>query len=168
MGLYPTGVVPEGLRDFVREDSPWEDPYGHRAESAAEVALHELSGGFAQELLELVGRYVWHYGDGRGGYLLEVVQQSILEAAEDLGFDVKNPMKSDGSSSARSARPKRRQFTMNERLAIFKADGYACVECGTDENLQVDHIVALANGGGDERENLRTLCQSCNSRKGAR
>lgn len=32
----------------------------------------------------------------------------------------------------------------------------------------VDHIVALANGGTNERSNLRVICNRCNSRKGAR
>lgn len=35
-------------------------------------------------------------------------------------------------------------------------------------HLTVDHHVPIALGGGNDRDNLRVLCRSCNSRKGAR
>ena len=35
-------------------------------------------------------------------------------------------------------------------------------------DITIDHILARANGGSDEVENLQTLCRPCNSRKGAR
>src|SRR5215813_4489301 len=31
--------------------------------------------------------------------------------------------------------------------------------------LSLDHIVALADGGANERENIRAICRSCNSKK---
>jgi 5-methylcytosine-specific restriction endonuclease McrA len=34
--------------------------------------------------------------------------------------------------------------------------------------MTVEHVVALANGGTNEPENLRTAHRSCNSSKGAR
>ena len=41
-----------------------------------------------------------------------------------------------------------------------------CRECGTTEDLEVDHIVPTSRGGGDERENLQTLCRQHNAEKG--
>ncbi|MFK0282572.1 HNH endonuclease [Streptomyces sp. NPDC090499] len=35
-------------------------------------------------------------------------------------------------------------------------------------DLTVDHIIPLAKGGTHHRENLRVLCRSCNSRRGAK
>lgn len=40
-----------------------------------------------------------------------------------------------------------------------------CQCCKTTDNLAVDHIVALVNGGSDSIENLQILCRSCNSSK---
>ncbi len=34
--------------------------------------------------------------------------------------------------------------------------------------LSVDHIIARANGGSNERANLRVLCIPCNTRKGVK
>lgn len=35
-----------------------------------------------------------------------------------------------------------------------------------DENLEVEHIIAIANGGTNEIENIQLMCQNCNRRKG--
>jgi 5-methylcytosine-specific restriction endonuclease McrA len=41
-----------------------------------------------------------------------------------------------------------------------------CYNCGTKENLSIDHIVPLSKGGRHSIGNLQTLCRSCNSSKG--
>jgi hypothetical protein len=41
-----------------------------------------------------------------------------------------------------------------------------CMVCGNTENLTVDHVIPLAEGGKDDFSNLRTLCRNCNFRKG--
>ncbi|MFE2605759.1 HNH endonuclease [Streptomyces mirabilis] len=35
-------------------------------------------------------------------------------------------------------------------------------------DLTVDHVIPLAAGGTNRRENLRVLCRSCNSRRGSK
>lgn len=55
-----------------------------------------------------------------------------------------------------------------DRQAIFKADGYRCVYCGSVKNLTLDHIVPLAKGGADIQENMVTACRHCNASKGAK
>lgn len=43
-----------------------------------------------------------------------------------------------------------------------------CALCRSRENLALDHVVPQALGGTDDPSNLRVLCGSCNSIKGAR
>jgi hypothetical protein len=54
------------------------------------------------------------------------------------------------------------------RRAVFERDGYQCVKCGDRYKIACDHIHPYSKGGADTLENLRVLCKSCNSRKGAR
>lgn len=52
------------------------------------------------------------------------------------------------------------------RNEIFKRDGFKCVACGATQDLAVDHVIPFSKGGTSTKDNLRTLCKSCNSKKG--
>jgi hypothetical protein len=60
------------------------------------------------------------------------------------------------------------QYGDGQRERIYERDGYRCVECGETDDLTLDHIHPRSRGGSDRDPNLRTLCRSCNSSKGAR
>ncbi len=62
--------------------------------------------------------------------------------------------------------PKPRSISKGKRCRVWERDGGACVKCGSQQGLQVDHIVPVARGGGCEEENLRLLCSHCNLREG--
>ena len=66
-------------------------------------------------------------------------------------------------------RPKR-ELSAKRRFGILKRDGFRCHYCGRSvqqgATLHVDHITALARGGGNEDGNLVTACQDCNLGKG--
>lgn len=56
------------------------------------------------------------------------------------------------------------------RFDVFHRDGFTCRYCGQKPPnvvLEVDHVVAVASGGGDELENLITACFDCNRGKSA-
>lgn len=66
---------------------------------------------------------------------------------------------------------KRKGISKKVRFEIFKRDGFSCQYCGATPPkviLHVDHIVAVAEGGGNEMDNLVTACEPCNLGKGAR
>lgn len=50
------------------------------------------------------------------------------------------------------------------RLVILQRDGYECYYCGQDANT-VDHLIPVAKGGSDDRENLVAACKRCNFSK---
>ena len=61
---------------------------------------------------------------------------------------------------------KRKHIPKAVREAVFKRDNYRCVNCGSTQNLEIDHKESLANGGTNHISNLQTHCQDCNRRKG--
>ena len=61
----------------------------------------------------------------------------------------------------------RRTLPKATREFIFKRDGYTCLHCKGTTDLSIDHIMPVVHGGGDELENLQTLCRVCNSKKGS-
>lgn len=59
-------------------------------------------------------------------------------------------------------------ITKAQRQRILDRDGNKCVECGVTKSLSIDHIIPVSKGGDSSDENLRTLCKTCNSKKGNR
>ncbi|HEY7823513.1 MAG TPA: HNH endonuclease [Acidimicrobiia bacterium] len=95
-------------------------------------------------------RWIWQWGDGYGGWVKDV----IVSQVESIGLPWEEPR----TPSANSIR----------REHILMRDGYACVNCSWDEQLQIDHIHPRSKGGGDEEENLQVLCGPCNRSKRAK
>jgi len=61
--------------------------------------------------------------------------------------------------------------TRDDLRAILKLQHHICVYCPADlrkEKRHVDHIVPLALGGTNGKENLQYLCAPCNLSKGAK
>lgn len=54
------------------------------------------------------------------------------------------------------------------RHEVFRRDGRQCVDCGSRENLQLDHIIPWSEGGANTVGNLELRCATCNRRKGNR
>lgn len=51
------------------------------------------------------------------------------------------------------------------RKRVFDRWGHKCCNCGTTENLRLDHIVAVKVGGNDIESNLCVLCVQCHYKK---
>lgn len=61
----------------------------------------------------------------------------------------------------------RRQRIPNEiKTLVWQRDGGRCVECGSQEELEFDHIIPVSMGGSNTYRNLQLLCSPCNKRKG--
>ncbi len=54
------------------------------------------------------------------------------------------------------------------RSIVLERDGHACTYCGSDKQLEGDHIVPLCRGGSNAFVNLAAACRPCNLSKGSR
>jgi hypothetical protein len=85
-----------------------------------------------------------------------------------------DPSRKGYASGSKVARRQRMRDAGGEKIDaktrafVMKRDGGMCRLCSSRDDLTLDHILAISNGGTHAPENLRVLCRSCNSRKGAR
>ncbi|WP_186215928.1 HNH endonuclease [Burkholderia gladioli] len=57
--------------------------------------------------------------------------------------------------------------TPEDILKLLMLQKGLCIYCKSDisKKYEIDHIMPLAKGGGDDKYNLQLLCKPCNSRK---
>jgi len=61
-----------------------------------------------------------------------------------------------------------RYISPKVKIAVWRRDSGKCVECGTKEKLEYDHIIPLSKGGSNTARNIQLLCEKCNRQKGAK
>ncbi len=63
-------------------------------------------------------------------------------------------------------RGRRERLPDEVRIAVWRRDYGRCVRCGSDAELQFDHVIPFARGGSNAVENIQILCGPCNRTKG--
>ncbi len=58
-------------------------------------------------------------------------------------------------------------FTREDWQEIIYKYGHRCLCCGTQDDLQPDHVVPLSVGGPNVKDNIQPLCSKCNRQKQA-
>ena len=59
----------------------------------------------------------------------------------------------------------KRRVSDNKKDKVKERDGGCCLVCSSRKQLEVDHRIALMNGGDNSMENLGTLCDDCHNEK---
>jgi hypothetical protein len=54
------------------------------------------------------------------------------------------------------------------RHEVWRRDGGKCVNCGSQENLEFDHIIPISKGGANTSRNLQLFCEPCNRKKSSK
>lgn len=76
-----------------------------------------------------------------------------------------NPDKRREHDRHRRARKANAIIEPVDEAAVYELCNRTCLYCGATEDLTLDHIVALANGGAHSEDNLVVACRKCNSSK---
>jgi 5-methylcytosine-specific restriction endonuclease McrA len=80
----------------------------------------------------------------------------------------------EGASGPQSKRKKSNRVGIGPKIRheIFLRDCFTCQQCGASPRknqsvaIEVDHIMPVSKGGTNDKTNLQTLCDVCNSGKG--
>jgi 5-methylcytosine-specific restriction endonuclease McrA len=67
-------------------------------------------------------------------------------------------------ATGRSAR--RETIPDDVKIFVWRRDERKCVKCGSEENLEFDHIIPISKGGSNTARNIQILCEHCNREKG--
>ena len=49
------------------------------------------------------------------------------------------------------------------RKAVYARDHYRCALCDSNRGIQIHHVIKRSQGGGDQPDNLITLCMYCHA-----
>ena len=112
-------------------------------------------------LLSSEGVAAYNHGANRIGVLvaLNSASDDALQAGRDLAMQIAamNPIAVDENAVSQEVKDK-----------VWNRDGGKCVECGSNENLEFDHIIPHSKGGANTYRNIQLLCEPCNRSKSAK
>lgn len=149
----------------------------------AAIPLDVLYSGVSSKALRLYGHLVFYADESTDGlFPTRRVMADLLGVRELRGVTrLVRELDAVGALATLALAPRptltpgpdaRRRKADQEAAKAFRRigerDGFRCRVCGTDRTLTVDHVIAVANGGTDDDDNLQLLCRSHNSSKGAR
>jgi HNH endonuclease len=62
---------------------------------------------------------------------------------------------------------RRQPMPEHVRHEVWRRDQGRCVDCGSRERLEFDHIIPISKGGSNTARNIELRCEPCNRRKAA-
>jgi len=71
----------------------------------------------------------------------------------------------ENSNPKINSHKKTRIISNKVKNQVWNRDNGKCIECGSNENLEFDHIIPFSKGGSNTYRNIQLLCQSCNRMK---
>ncbi|MBU4361271.1 HNH endonuclease [bacterium] len=58
-----------------------------------------------------------------------------------------------------------RRISDKVKREVWRRDEGKCVQCGSRERLEYDHIIPISKGGSNTVRNIELLCEKCNREK---
>lgn len=96
----------------------------------------------------------------------ELLQTAISEKRRAKLIDVKRKITSKALEIYSQIPINERQPISDDvKLFVWQRDGGKCVRCGSQENLEYDHIIPVSKGGSSTKRNVQLLCEKCNRTK---
>lgn len=114
------------------------------------------------------GRTLWWYRDGYWwddeGLTAEEVGLLLFdrERKREARFDRLRKIRAREEDLAGA---RRERIPDEVRAFVWERDEGRCVRCGAEDDLQFDHVIPVAKGGGVAAGNIQIMCGDCNRAK---
>ena len=128
-----------------------------QAHQATEVMVHE-----GRRYWWCLGSFYWEDNGLAPDDVLALVHDRRMRAQRKL-----ERAHASMSAGQLDTKARRNGIPREVKLAVFERDGGRCVECGSNFDIQYDHVIPHSLGGADSVQNLQILCAPCNKSKGA-
>jgi HNH endonuclease len=115
------------------------------------------------------GRNYWHFDDrffSDNDSLVAAEIYALLLTRKQREQRKLDQAMAIASGPASTPRRSRERVPDDVRQLVFTRDRGRCQGCQSDSELQLDHVIAVSLGGGNDPENLQLLCGPCNRAKG--
>ena len=89
---------------------------------------------------------------------LQRTKESLKKIYEAEGYEIKIEV-------THEKKKRSRKISQDVKDKVWNRDGGKCVECGSNENLEFDHIIPHSKGGANTYRNIQLLCENCNRSK---
>jgi hypothetical protein len=107
--------------------------------------------------------HVWEI-DGIDNKLCSKCNRKLESKQHKEKFDAFFHQEDDSNEPVRN----NRHISTQTKNAVWRRDQGMCVECGSNKNLEFDHIIPVSKGGSNTTRNIQLLCEGCNRRKSAK
>lgn len=97
--------------------------------------------------------------------LLLLVKEKIYKDDKKFAQLKKQIELYETSEIANTAKKSREPISEEVKFEVWRRDQGRCVICGSQENLEFDHIIPFSKGGSSTARNIQLLCQNCNRHK---
>jgi hypothetical protein len=169
--------------DVERELWPWLKQMGFADDGDDSVLLRFLGEFLGRRPAHmrpgLRFRRVWTFAEaeGLGSALAEAIRSEFdavfavahepaLGSAQVVRLDAREG-ESVPSASVHIDGFVREAIPQRVRHEVWRRDQGRCVDCGSRERLEFDHIIPVSKGGSNTARNIELRCEACNRRKSA-
>jgi len=125
-------------------------------------------------------RRVWPLAEASelGPALAETIRNefdAVFAVAQEPGLGSSRPSGTESpaddgraaNTNLRAAEFVREGIPERVRHEVWRRDKGQCVDCGSRERLEFDHIIPVSKGGSNTARNIELRCEGCNRRKSA-
>jgi hypothetical protein len=96
-----------------------------------------------------------------------LIEATHLKNSEKLKRDINRAKALIGRNKTDFNDILREPIPEDVQIFVWNRDGGKCVKCGSNINLEFDHIIPFSKGGNNTARNIQLLCETCNRSKGA-